>query len=66
MTFNEMIQPILKAVNATETNPARFGNVDFWIAEQGHFQGEVCYTIPVSKWDSASISRDITQALKHV
>lgn len=66
MTFDEMIRPILQAINATEDKPAHFGNVDFWIAEKGYFEGEVCYTIPVSKWDSASISRDITEALKHV
>ena len=39
---------------ATEGNPKRFGNVDFWLVS-----GELCFSLHTSQWDNDAVQADI-------
>lgn len=64
-----MLDRIVRKAEATEANPIIFGNVEFWIdsdCKWNGFKGQMAFNLPLNKWNSAAITRDITAHLSGV
>jgi len=57
--FFELIEPIIRANN----NKIKLGNVEFWIDQDGPWQGETSYNLPACKWDHDAIAKDVAELI---
>lgn len=51
--------------NASEDQPARLGNVDFWHEIPG-FPAGLCYSLPVHAWDVQAVQADLNRLAEPV
>ena len=55
----DVLNFIVAKANASEENPLRLGNVEFWHEVPSCVAGILCYSIPTNKWDLQAVQGDL-------